>query len=96
LAFLQIHGGNITDKIRTITLIAARPANRNQTSTDAPAYRIFSSNKPKIGATWENSPGYGPEIPVRPAGRFHFHLAAYASPLEQEDGTHNLIWSRRK
>jgi uncharacterized protein (DUF736 family) len=90
--------GKITGKIRTLTLNAALTflPNENPTSADAPAYRIFGSNRAELGAAWEKT--------AEATGRKYlsvrlddptFAAPLYASLLEQEDGTHNLIWNRR-
>ena len=89
--------GKITGKIRTLTLDAALTflPNENQTNVDAPAYRIFLG-KSELGAAWEKT--------AEATGRKYLSVRLddpsltgplYASLLEQEDGTHNLIWSRR-
>jgi uncharacterized protein (DUF736 family) len=89
--------GKITGKIRTLTLDAALTflPNENQTNTDAPAYRIFLG-KSEVGGAWQKT--------AEASGRNYlsvklddptFAAPVYASLLEQEDGTHNLIWSRR-
>ena len=88
----------ITGKIRTLTLDATLPflPNENQTTAESPAYRIFHSNKSEIGAAWEKT--------AEATGRKYLSVRLddptfagplYASLLEQEDGTFNLIWSRR-
>jgi uncharacterized protein (DUF736 family) len=90
--------GKITGKIRTLTLDAALTflPNENPTSADAPAYRIFAGNKSEVGGAWEKT--------AEATGRKYlsvrlddptFAAPLYASLLEQEDGSHNLIWSRR-
>jgi uncharacterized protein (DUF736 family) len=72
------------------------PAQRNPTSADAPAYRIFGSDRAELGAAWEKT--------AEATGRKYLSVRLddptfagplYASLLEQEDGTHNLIWNRR-
>jgi len=90
--------GKISGKIRTLTLNAALTLlpNLNQDHADAPAYRIFASNQAEVGGAWEKT--------AEATGRKYlsvrlddptFAAPLYASLLEQEDGTHNLIWSRR-
>jgi len=90
--------GKITGKIRTLTLDAALTflPNENQTNADAPAYRIFGSNKVELGAAWEKTAeATGRQyLSVRLADPT-FAGPLYASLLEQEDGTHHLIWNRR-
>jgi uncharacterized protein (DUF736 family) len=90
--------GKITGKIRTLSLDATLTflPNENQTSPDAPDYRIFAANKMEAGAAWEKT--------AEASGRKYlsvrlddpsFAAPLYASLLEEEDGTHTLIWSRR-
>lgn len=90
--------GKITGKIQTLTLNAAltfRP-NENQTNPDAPAYRIFAANKAEVGGAWEKTTEASGKkyLSVR-VDDPTFAGPVYASLLEQEDGTHTLIWSRR-
>jgi uncharacterized protein (DUF736 family) len=88
----------ITGKIQTLTLNAALTflPNENQTNPDAPAYRIFAANKAEVGGAWEKT--------AETSGKKYLSVRlddptlagpVYASLLEQEDGTHTLIWSRR-
>ena len=89
--------GKITGKIRTLTLDAALNflPNENQTNVDAPAYCIFLG-KSEFGAAWEKrrKPRAGKYLSVR-LDDPSLTGPLYASLLEQEDGTHNLIWPRR-
>jgi uncharacterized protein (DUF736 family) len=90
--------GKITGKIRTLTLNAALTflPNENPTSADAPAYRIFGSNRAELGAAWEKTAeATGRKYPSVRLDDPTFAGPLYASLLEQEDGTHNLIWNRR-
>jgi uncharacterized protein (DUF736 family) len=89
--------GKITGKIRTLTLNAALTflPNENQTNVDAPAYRIFGTNKSELGAAWTKTAETGRKYLSVRLDDPTFALPLYASLLEQEDGTHNLIWSRR-
>jgi len=80
------------EKAGTLTFLP----NVNQDHADAPAYRIFASNQAEVGGGWEKT--------AEATGRKYlsvrlddptFAAPLYASLLDQEDGTHNLIWSRR-
>ena len=90
--------GKITGKIQTLTLNTALTflPNENLTNPDAPAYRIFAANKAEVGGAWEKT--------AEASGRKYLSVKLddpsfagplYASLLEEEDGSHTLIWSRR-
>jgi uncharacterized protein (DUF736 family) len=90
--------GKITGKIQTLTLNAALTflPNENQTNPDAPAYRIFAANKAEVGGAWEKiAEASGKKYLSVRLDDPTFTGPVYASLLEQEDGTHTLIWSRR-
>ena len=66
------------------------------TKAAAAQYRIFAANKAEVGGAWEKT--------AEASGRKYLSVRLddpsfagplYASLLEEEDGTHTLIWSRR-
>jgi len=86
-----------TGTLRTLTLqtkVAIVP--NDKSSANAPDYRILAAGGYEIGAAWKKlSQSDRPYLSVSlddPA----FPAPVYASLLEQEDGTHILLWSRSK
>lgn len=86
-----------TGTLRTLTLqtkVAIVP--NDKSSPNAPDYRILAADGYEIGAAWKKlSQSDRPYLSVSlddPA----FSATVYASLLEQEDGTHALLWSRSK
>ncbi|MDD2794643.1 DUF736 domain-containing protein [Acidocella sp.] len=88
--------GKLIGKIQTLSLnssLAFLP-NQNQTSPDAPAYRVFAG-RTEVGAAWEKT--------SENTGRTYYSVRlddpTFAAPffanlIEQDEGGFALIWSR--
>ncbi|WP_312486006.1 DUF736 domain-containing protein [Stutzerimonas nitrititolerans] len=86
-----------TGTLRTLTLqtkVAIIP--NDKSSPNAPDYRILAADGYDIGAAWKKlSQAERPYLSVSlddPA----FPATVYARLLENDDGTHVLLWSRNK
>ena len=87
--------GKITGKIHTLALNAGLDLlSKHQHRPGAPAYRVFSARS-EVGAAWEKT--------AESSGRKYlsvrlddpsFAAPIFANLIEQEDGIHELIWSR--
>lgn len=65
-------------------------------SDNAPDFRIQTANGLEVGAAWKKiSKAERPYVAVS-LDDPSFPATVYASLIEDEDGTHNLIWSRSK
>lgn len=86
-----------TGTVRTLTLnVKVKFVPNDRSSDNAPDYRIQTAGGYDIGAAWEK---------VSQADRAYlsvtledpsFPATIYARLIEDENGTHNLIWSRSK
>ena len=86
-----------TGTLRTLTLnVKVRFIPNDNTSENAPDFRIQAAGGYEIGAAWEKvSQSERPYLSVTiddPA----FPATIYARLIEEEEGMHNLIWSRSK
>lgn len=94
-SFTRDDSGVFTGSIRTLTLnvkASIRPASKD--NDKAPDYRVMNSGNVEFGAGWtktsrEDRPYVSVKLddPSLPA-------PIYATLVEGEQGTHNLIWSR--
>jgi len=86
-----------TGTLRTLTLqtqIAIVP--NDKSSPNAPDYRILAASGYEIGAAWRKlSQSDRPYLSVSQDDP-PFPATVYARLLENDDGTHALLWSRSK
>ena len=87
--------GKITGKIQTLTLNASLVflPNENQSGPDAPAYRAYVG-RCEVGAAWEKTSDGGRTYLSARLDDPSFPSPVFANLIEQEDGTHALLWSR--
>ncbi|AFN78149.1 hypothetical protein PSJM300_10415 [Stutzerimonas stutzeri DSM 10701] len=87
-----------TGTLRTLTLQKTKVAivPNDKSSPNAPDYRILTADGYEIGAAWKKlSQAERPYLSVSlddPA----FQATVYARLVENDDGTHTLLWSRSK
>lgn len=95
-SFTTLNDG-FTGTLRTLTLqtkVAIVP--NDKSSANAPDYRTLATGGYEIGAAWKKlSQSDRPYLSVS-LDDSAFPAPVYASLLEQEDGTHILLWSRSK
>ena len=86
-----------TGTLRTLTLnVKVKLVPNDKTSENAPDYRIQTAGGYDIGAAWKKvSQAERPYLSV-PLDDPSFPATIYARLIEEEGGTHNLIWSRSK
>ena len=86
-----------TGTLRTLTLnVKVRLVPSDKTSENAPDYRVVAGNGLEIGAAWKKlSKAERPYLSVT-LDDPSFPATLYARLVEDEDGAHNLIWSRSK
>ncbi|OMG66346.1 hypothetical protein AUR61_005500 [Stutzerimonas balearica] len=86
-----------TGTVRTLTLnVKVKFVPNDRSSESAPDYRIQSAGGYDIGAAWKKvSQAERPYLSVT-LDDPSFPATIYARLIEEEDGTHNLIWSRSK
>jgi uncharacterized protein (DUF736 family) len=87
--------GKITGKIHTLALNASLTFLPNtSTGQDTPAYRVFSGRS-EVGAAWQKTAeSSGREYLSVRLDDPSFAAPIFANLIEQEDGTHELVWSR--
>ena len=86
-----------TGTVRTLTLnVKVKFVRNDKGSENAPDYRIQAGTGYDIGAAWKKvSQSERPYLSVT-LDDPSFPATIYARLIEEEDGTHNLIWSRSK
>lgn len=88
--------GSFTGTVRTLTQnvkVRITPADKN--GDNAPDYRVYAGNF-ELGAAWKKtSKANRPYLSVT-LDDPSFPSTLYARLVENEDGTHSLIWSRSK
>jgi uncharacterized protein (DUF736 family) len=86
-----------TGTVRTLTLnVKVSFVPNDKTSENAPDFRIQARSGYDIGAAWKKvSQAERPYLSVT-LDDPSFPRTIYARLLEDEDGTHNLVWSRSK
>ncbi len=86
-----------TGTVRTLTLnVKVKIVPSDKGSENAPDYRIQAAGGYDIGAAWKKvSQAERPYLSVT-LDDPSFPATIYARLIEEEDGTHNLIWSRSK
>lgn len=86
-----------TGTVRTLTLdVKARFIPNDRGGENEPDYRIQAASGFDIGAAWKKvSQAERPYLSVT-LDDPSFPAPIYARLIEEEDGTHNLIWSRSK
>ncbi len=89
--------GVFTGVLRTLTLnVKAKFIPNDKSGEKAPDYRIQASGGYDVGAAWKKTSEAGREYLSVTLDDPSFPATVYARLLEQEDGTHHLIWSRSK
>lgn len=88
---------NATGTLRTLTLnvkvkLVANPKGENES---APDYRLQAAGH-DIGAAWKKTSEAGRPYVSVTLDDPSFPATVYARLIENEDGTHALIWSRSK
>ena len=86
-----------TGTLRTLTLNvkAKLVPNEKGDKENAPDFRIQASGY-DIGAAWKKTSGAGRDYISVTLDDPSFPATVYARLIEEEDGTHTLIWSRSK
>ena len=86
-----------TGTVRTLTLnVKVKFVPSDKASENAPDYRVVAGNGLEIGAAWKKlSKAERPYLSVT-LDDPSFPATLYARLVEDEDGAHNLIWSRSK
>ncbi|MGY2488386.1 DUF736 domain-containing protein [Cupriavidus sp. CP313] len=86
-----------TGTVRTLTLnVKVKFIPNDKTSENAPDFRIQAAGGYDIGAAWKKvSQSERPYLSVT-LDDPSFPATIYARLIEEEDGMHNLIWSRSK
>ena len=86
-----------TGTIRTLTLnVKVKLIPNEKESENAPDFRVQATGGYDIGAAWKKvSKAERPYVSVT-LDDPTFPATIYARLIEEEDGTHNLIWSRSK
>ncbi|WP_425894531.1 DUF736 domain-containing protein [Ralstonia pseudosolanacearum] len=86
-----------TGTIRTLTLnVKVKLIPNEKESENAPDFRVQATGGYDIGAAWKKvSKAERPYVSVTIDDPM-FTATIYARLIEEEDGTHNLIWSRSK
>ncbi|MEF9388415.1 DUF736 domain-containing protein [Ralstonia solanacearum species complex bacterium KE056] len=86
-----------TGSIRTLTLnVKVKLIPNEKESDNAPDFRVQAAGGYDIGAAWKKvSKAERPYVSVT-LDDPTFPATIYARLIEEEDGTHNLIWSRSK
>lgn len=86
-----------TGTVRTLTLnVKVRLVRNDKTSENAPDYRIQAAGGYDIGAAWKKTSEAGRDYLSVSLDDPSFPATVYARLIENEDGTHDLIWSRSK
>lgn len=91
-----VQNNSFTGTVRTLTLnVKVRLVSSDKASENAPDYRVVAGNGLEIGAAWKKvSKAERPYLSVT-LDDPSFPATLYARLVEGEDGTHNLIWSRK-
>lgn len=86
-----------TGTLRTLTLnVKLKLIPNDKGSDNAPDFRIQTANGLEVGAAWKKvSQAERPYLSVS-LDDPSLPATIYARLIEEEDGTHNLIWSRSK
>ena len=86
-----------TGTLRTLTLnVKLKLIPNDKGSDNAPDFRIQAANGLEVGAAWKKvSQAERPYLSVS-LDDPSLPTTIYARLIEEEDGTHNLIWSRSK
>lgn len=86
-----------TGTLRTLTLnVKLKLIPNDKGSDNAPDFRIQGPNGLEVGAAWKKvSQAERPYLSVS-LDDPSLPATIYARLIEEEDGTHNLIWSRSK
>lgn len=88
--------GKLFGKIQTLSINTSLTflPNENQSSPEAPAYRVFAG-RTEVGAAWEKtSESTGRTYYSVKLDDPNFAAPFYASLVEQDEGGLALIWSR--
>jgi len=87
--------GRISGKIQTLSINTSLVfvPNENQSSEDAPAFRVFAG-KTECGAAWEKTSNAGRTYYSVRLDDPSFTAPVFASLMEQDDGGYALLWSR--
>ncbi|MCX5565813.1 DUF736 domain-containing protein [Alcaligenes phenolicus] len=86
-----------TGTLRTLTLnvkVKLVPNDKGE-NDKAPDYRLQAANN-DIGAAWQKTSEAGREYLSVTLDDPSFPATVYARLIENEDGTHDLLWSRSK
>ena len=91
-------GDGFTGTVRTLTLnVKVKIIPNAKEGENAPHYRIVAGpNNYEIGAAWKKVSKSDRPYLSATLDDPSFPATIYASLLEGEDGTHNLLWSRSK
>jgi uncharacterized protein (DUF736 family) len=89
--------GGFTGTVRTLTLnVKVRFIPTDKASENAPDFRVQAAGGYDIGAAWRKiSQSERPYLSVT-LDDPSLPATIYARLIEEDDGTHNLIWSRSK
>ena len=88
-------GESFTGAVKTLSINAKttiKPADK--ASDKAPDYRVFAGSV-EFGAAWKKTSNEGRDYLSVKLDDPSFPAPIYATLVEGEDDTHNLIWSRR-
>jgi len=87
-----------TGTLRTLTLnVKAKfVPNDKGDKENAPDFRIQAGNGLEVGAAWKKTSEAGRAYVFCTLDDPSFPATVYARLIEEEDGTHNLFWSRSK
>jgi uncharacterized protein (DUF736 family) len=89
-------GNSFSGTVRTLTLnVKVKFVPNTKESENAPDYRIVAGNF-DIGAAWKKVSKADRPYLSATLDDPSFPATIYARLVEGEDGTYNLIWSRRK
>ena len=94
-SFTRDESGAFTGTIRTLTLNVKATIKPAQKDNDkAPDYRVTANGGVEFGAGWSKSSREDrPYVSIK-LDDPSFPAPIYATLVEGEDGTHNMIWSR--
>lgn len=92
-----VQNDGFTGTLRTLTLnIKVKFVPNDKTSENAPDFRIQVAGGYDLGAAWKKvSQSERPYLSVT-LDDPSFPATIYARLIEEEEGTHSLIWSRSK
>ena len=92
-----VQNDGFTGTLRTLTLnIKVKFVPNDKTSENAPDFRIQVAGVYDLGAAWKKvSQSERPYLSVT-LDDPSFPATIYARLIEEEEGTHSLIWSRSK